>query len=288
MTWGQIRLSITKKLPGADLESINEAIQSAYEAVLSERPWVGLNGEGVLTTIAPYSTGTASVSSGNGAIVGVGTAFTADMVGRLFQLDGDADAYTVATFVDAENITIDRPYLGDIATGQGFRIFQDAYYLPSDVRTVRQMALPYSSRPLARVDDQFIQRTDPARSVVGIPVAWAPAADSAETGSADDIWRWIRFYPLPDEPYSIPYTFRKMARGFDGTNVNESPFPWVLPNSIIGLAVAELLGSPVYADMKGRADSIQAAITLQQIALGAMRRVDNIAQGPASLRLPGE
>ena len=54
-----------------------------------------------------YTTGTVTVTTGTGAVVGVGTTFTAAMVGLGFKATGHAKWYRVKTFTDATNIVIE-------------------------------------------------------------------------------------------------------------------------------------------------------------------------------------
>lgn len=59
--------------------------------------WLGTN----------YTTGTVTVTTGTGAVVGVGTTFTAAMVGKPFKATGHTKWYRVKTFTDATNIVIE-------------------------------------------------------------------------------------------------------------------------------------------------------------------------------------
>ncbi len=54
-----------------------------------------------------YTTGTVTVTATTGAVVGVGTTFTAAMVGRGFKATGHTKWYRVKTFTDATNIVIE-------------------------------------------------------------------------------------------------------------------------------------------------------------------------------------
>lgn len=53
-----------------------------------------------------YTTGTVTVTTGTGAVVGSGTTFTAAMVNRGFQAAGQTSWYRVATYTDTTHITI--------------------------------------------------------------------------------------------------------------------------------------------------------------------------------------
>jgi len=54
----------------------------------------------------PYTTGNVTVTTGTGAVVGVGTTFTAAMVGRGFLATGQTVWSRVATYTDATHITL--------------------------------------------------------------------------------------------------------------------------------------------------------------------------------------
>jgi hypothetical protein len=74
---------------------------------------------------ANYTTGTVSITAGTAAVVGVGTTFTASMVGRYLSItDGSADGmwYKLAGFVDSTNLTLENNYGGTTASGAAFAI----------------------------------------------------------------------------------------------------------------------------------------------------------------------
>jgi hypothetical protein len=83
-------------------------------------------------TIADYTTGTiTSVANGGTAVVGNGTTWTADMVGRYIQITqttaadgGDGFWYEIAAFTDATNITLTKPYEGLAVSGANYTIGQ--------------------------------------------------------------------------------------------------------------------------------------------------------------------
>lgn len=61
------------------------------------------------------TTGTVTVTTGTGAVVGSGTTFTSSMVGRGFKAAGHTKWYRVKTFTDTEHITIEDD-LDDVAS----------------------------------------------------------------------------------------------------------------------------------------------------------------------------
>lgn len=83
-------------------------------------------------TVGTHTTGTVAVTQDSKTVTGTATAWTADMVGRQFRVDGTNIVYQVATFVSGTSITLDRAYQDDTATVQNYSIFRNRYTLPID------------------------------------------------------------------------------------------------------------------------------------------------------------
>lgn len=76
-------------------------------------------------TQADYTTGTITTVLNSAAIVGSGTTFTAQMVGRWLKVDdpyGDGMWYKIAAFTDATNIVLENAYAGISASSQSYTI----------------------------------------------------------------------------------------------------------------------------------------------------------------------
>jgi hypothetical protein len=73
-----------------------------------------------------YTTGTIAVTTDSAAVVGSGTTFTAQMVGRYLIVEdaGDQDGvgYKVITFTDATHLVIENNYAGLTGSGKSYRI----------------------------------------------------------------------------------------------------------------------------------------------------------------------
>lgn len=75
-------------------------------------------------TVADYTTGTVSISSGSATVTGSGTTFTAQMVGRYLKVDdpdGDGNWYKITAFASTTSITIENKY-GTTVSGVSFTI----------------------------------------------------------------------------------------------------------------------------------------------------------------------
>jgi len=94
-----------------DIDTINEYAKGAKMSMselidtnILEYARRNVDGDNVVGTA--YATGTVTVTVSTGAVVGVGTTFTAGMVGGYFKATGQTKHYLVTTFTDATHITI--------------------------------------------------------------------------------------------------------------------------------------------------------------------------------------
>lgn len=83
-----------------------------------------------------YTTGTVSVTLGSATVTGVGTTFSANMVGRYFQITsntGDGLYYQVASYTSPTSITLRNVYQGATVSTVNYQIAQ-AFSLPDEVQ----------------------------------------------------------------------------------------------------------------------------------------------------------
>jgi hypothetical protein len=79
-----------------------------------------------------YTTGTVTITTGTGAVVGSGTTFTSAMVGKGFQATGHTKWYRVATHTDSTHITIVNDTDDDTAGYDGGTITGAAYTIQAN------------------------------------------------------------------------------------------------------------------------------------------------------------
>ncbi len=75
-----------------------------------------------------YATGTVTITTGTGAVVGSGTAFTSGMVGKPFKATGHSKWYRVKTFTDGTNIVIENDSDDETSAYDGGAIGSGAAY----------------------------------------------------------------------------------------------------------------------------------------------------------------
>lgn len=98
----------------------------------SQIDWRHLRKTANVVSVADYTTGYISVTSGT-TITGSGTSWTsANSDGLLLKVSGYDELYR-CTYVGATSLTIDRDWIGtDISTNTSYTLFQDRYTLASD------------------------------------------------------------------------------------------------------------------------------------------------------------
>ena len=89
--------------------------------------------EGFLTTVAPYETGTVTVTNGSKTVTGDSTVFTAAMVSRKIRVNDEEAYYRIAAFVSTTEVTLEAPYQGGSDSVLTYSIYKDEYRLNADV-----------------------------------------------------------------------------------------------------------------------------------------------------------
>lgn len=113
---------------------VNLSIQIALNRIVESFDWPFYMQQGVVNTAATYQTGTAKVTNGSTTVTGVGTTFTAAMVGRKFRHASENAYYVISAYVSATQVTLNTPYQGATdSTGSSYTIYKDEYRLAPDV-----------------------------------------------------------------------------------------------------------------------------------------------------------
>lgn len=153
-----IAISNVQQQPDLVKKSVNIALMRIAEYFTW--PFYMVN-TGVITTTAPYSTGTCTVTNGLPTITGIGTTWTAAMVGRKFRFAGNQAYYRIKSFASTTSLTLTAPYQGSTdLTGSTYIIYKDEYRLAPDVDTYNTVveienAIGMFSTPPARFDRFF-------------------------------------------------------------------------------------------------------------------------------------
>lgn len=123
---------VTLRCPSASLFLARQWIDYAFRQLWDRRLWSWQIQQGQFLMNASYGTGTVNVVNGSFTVNGVGTTFTSSMVGRQFRTGVQSPIYTIATFVNATQITLTEVWGNPTATLQTFSIYNAYVTVPSN------------------------------------------------------------------------------------------------------------------------------------------------------------
>lgn len=288
MTYGQLKFQLTKAYPGVDLDLIEGWIDQRYAEILGELPWSRQEVTAVLQTIAPYSTGTVTISAGSSAIALAGGAFTPAMTGMAFSVTGESDVYGFTYGSEAAG-TLDRPYEGALAfaPGAAFTIFQHVYPMPANCRMLEDTAFTnFGFGPLVRMARSQFNRSCPIASPgnaatadtqvdLGIPGIWTSYMDDGSTPPNMQ----VQLYPAPDKVYGIPFEYVSDPGALSGESTSLILQVWMQPAALVQ-GVTALIKAHL-KDLPGA----QFAALLAKSALKTMRGAEAQGMAPAQMQL---
>lgn len=175
---------LARELEERDIKILlNRVHQEEVEA----HSWSFRRSNTVITTVAPISAGTVSVAQGSATVTGVGTAFTAAMVGYVIRL-GQEDSYFTVTAVDVglQTLTIEVAWPSAALAASPYVLFPLFYSLPSTCQLVLSVKRLVDLQETTREE---INRRDPSRRSTANPsLAWAPAGWDSSQNYRLEFW----------------------------------------------------------------------------------------------------
>jgi len=147
---------------------IKDGIQMGLDrATMVDLPY--LMTEGVITTVAPYETGTVTVADGSKTVTGLLTVFTLAMVGRKIRIGGENAYYRIGAYVSGTELTLETAYRGDLTSGNTFTIYKDEYRLPANLDIYKVMRQLENKVSLVDIEASAFDISEPSPSTQGNP-----------------------------------------------------------------------------------------------------------------------
>ena len=124
-----------------------------------------------ITTVAPHTTGNVDVNNGSKTVISGSTSavFTEAMVGRKFRTEDQSAYYTIATWVSADEITLDQAFQGDDDTDASYTIYKDEYRLPANLDKVKIMRQIENAVPMTSLGSSVFDFLEPTPQAEGTP-----------------------------------------------------------------------------------------------------------------------
>ncbi len=190
---------------------INTALQDMHIGFAESLPWAERQAR--LTTQAPYSTGTVSISKGSTTLTGSSTAWNTNnsfsvkntrAYGKIV-INGGTDVYEVSSVGGDTSITLSSAWVDTTVSAVTYQYFEDEYDLHADFLRPLDMQFFDSSRDIVLIDRTEFRRRYPRNKVVGKPQV-ATIIDRPFSANTTPVRR-VRIYKPCDQEYTIPYSF---------------------------------------------------------------------------------
>lgn len=185
--------------PGSEDETtVKRSVNFAGRYIATAFDWPELMVETILTTVAPYSTSTATFTQNSTSVTGGATTWTG-FAGRKMALSYNAPFYRISTVGGVASITLARAYLEATATNSTYVIYQDEYDTTTAVDSIRaaNLLLTSSVGPMLAVSQSQIDSESTVQTTAGKPLAIG-LCSATTTGT-----KRIRLTPVPDTVYAI-------------------------------------------------------------------------------------
>lgn len=186
-------------------DRINRAIERALNKLARDRGWESHQETIDVTSVAPYTTGTAAVSTT--AVTGTGTTFGPEHVGQFIEFNAERHWYEITAVGGATSATLRSPgYLGDDGSDAAYKIIYAKIDCPANFFSERARLIdPEENDDLEQV--RYSTNTFLQAQRVGVS---DPEAYSIIPKRHDPNQWQLLMYPAPQaaKPYILQY-YRK-------------------------------------------------------------------------------
>lgn len=191
-----------------DEATIKRALNWADRYVWTARAWPERKAVTTISTVATYSTGTATFTNASASVTGSGTTWTG-FAARKMALALNSPFYRILSVGSATAVTLARTYLETTASASNYLIYQDEYDTASTVDVIlsAQLVLNQFYGPMLAVSEDRIDADATVQGATGKPIKVGLCVPTT-TGTPR-----IRVTPIPDAVYAIEIKYLKGAAG---------------------------------------------------------------------------
>lgn len=154
-------------------------------------------------TVDDYTTGTVDITQGSTTVTGTSTVWTSAMVGRAFATNREDSIHRITAVDSSTSITLDSAWPHDDVDDGTYRIAQDRYEAPSNLREIKFGSIAGDrSWPLEIRDPVYIEherysvRTKAVETGTPVLIGFDPERSSDRNYN-------ILLDPFPDEIYQV-------------------------------------------------------------------------------------
>lgn len=209
-------------------------INNAYRKVLDHRNWYGCFVRGILAVPSMYSVGTATFTNGSDTVTGVGTTWTAAMVGLQVRAGFSTPTATIVAVPNATTITMDQLWAPQTLAGIGYQIFSRYVSFGANVRRLLYVINQFQGyRMRLNLPQEALNEWDAWRATVGF--TWA-VASYAPSPAGEPLYE---LYPIPITQQGFP--FLAYIQPPDFVNDEDCPPLWIRSDVIVLKALPDAL-----------------------------------------------
>lgn len=233
----QLRLYV----PQLPITLAEQFIRDRYRRILRRRDWSGLRREAQFLLRDAKQDGTVDVLFGDDVVVGNGTTFDADDVGRQFKVGSGSPVYTItAVDVGAQELTLNMEVGIADAAGANYWIM-DAYVTPpANFKRFLVITNPlYGWRLNHWATQGELDLTDPQRTFTGQPYVLADRMYTVATeANANDYRPQYEAWPYATSQQTLYYMY--LIDGADLISGTDQPIYPIPSDAIVAGALADL------------------------------------------------
>lgn len=233
--------------PFVPLPLVELWVRDRWRQLCESRKWSFLRGRGHLVVPDVYAVGTLSATKGSATMIGSGTSWTADMVGRQIKLSPTVPVYTIASVVDSTTLTIEDVFLGASVVGNSYSIMQVYFTPPADFLSWISVVNTknWVKFHTGYFNSEDLDRFDPQRTTCGMPYVLAGGTYRTMPNASPipmfEMWPW----PVTNDIF--PYVYWKRPVDFD----DDFYLPAVISGDVLVTgALADLSKWPGIEDRK--------------------------------------
>lgn len=190
---------------------INIALQDMHVGYSERFPWA--ERESLLTTHAPYTTGTVTTTQGSATVTGASTLWNTNNVftiknarpGGKMVFNGTTDVYEVSSVDSDTQITLTSKFVGTAVAAGTYTYFEDEYDLATDFLRPLDQRQFSSGIPISIVGKRDFRNRYTRNSITGKPYVCC-LIDKNPVGNTTPVRRIVLHRP-PDSALIIPYSY---------------------------------------------------------------------------------
>ena len=205
-TFQSLVAALGLRVPAASYFLRRSWIDFAFRQLWDYKLWSWQRKRGQFLMSQVYNAGTVDVTRGSFTVVGNGTVFTTDMVGRQFRTNVNSPIYTIAAWTDPQHIDLTEVWGKSTALAQGYSIYNAYVTVPSDFQNFICVWDPNFNWQLeTNVTQEELNAWDAQRANTG--TAYVVASNDYETFFNNPPLPQYEIWPHQRAEYVYPFMY---------------------------------------------------------------------------------